>query len=108
MLFDMTHRLRQNIREHFVHNLPHDATDQQLIEAESHISKQNLIYMVILDARAYTIKYVATWKKNNQAEKLDMQNRLNDAIRLLELDNAQDKDHTNELFDNDNTLKNTI
>ena len=37
-----------------------------------------------------------------------MQNRLDDAIVLLELDDLQDNDHTNELFDNINTLKNTI
>ena len=68
-----------------VHELPHDATDKQLTEAESHLSPQQLMGMVLLDARAYTIKYVETRKKNDQAKKLDMQNRLNDAIRLLYL-----------------------
>ena len=37
-----------------------------------------------------------------------MQNRLDDAIRLLELDDGHNDDHTNELFDNVNTLKNII
>ena len=37
-----------------------------------------------------------------------MQNRLEDAVRLLELDRGQDKNHTNELMDNINTLKDTI
>ena len=64
--------------------------------------------MVLLDARAYTIKFVAIRKKNDQADKLDMQNCLDDAIRLLELDDRHNDDHTNELFDNVNTLKNTI
>ena len=64
--------------------------------------------MVLLDDRAYTIKYVATRKKNEQAEKQEIQNRLDDAIRLLELDDGQDNDHTNELFDKVNTLKHTI
>ena len=64
--------------------------------------------MVLLDARAYSIKFVATRKKVENEEKLEIQNRLEDAVRLLELDKGQDTDHTNELMDNINTLKNTI
>ena len=108
MLFGMTHRLRQTFKNHLAHDLPHDATDQQLSEAKSHLTPQQLMDMVLLDARAYTIKYVATRKKHDQAEKLEMQNRLDDAIRLLELYEELDNNHTNELFDNVNSLKHTI
>ncbi len=41
-------------------------------------------------------------------KKKEKQNRLEDAVRLLELDKGQDTDHTNELMDNINTLKDTI
>ena len=64
--------------------------------------------MVLLEARSNTIKYISTRKKNKLAEKEDKQNKLDDAIRLLELDTGQDKNHTNELFYNKNTLKHTI
>ena len=41
-------------------------------------------------------------------EKQEIQNGLEDAVILLELDNGQDINHTNELMDNINTLKDTI
>ena len=56
--------------------------------------------MVLLDTRAYTIKYIATRKRDEKVEKLDMQIRLDDAIRLLELDNRHSETHTNKLIDN--------
>ena len=107
MLFGMTHKLKRTIRNHLVHELPHDATDQQLIEAESHLTPTQLMDMVPLDARAYTIKYVATRKRNERAEKQEIQDWLDDAIRVLELDNGQDIEHTNKLFYKVNTLKHT-
>ena len=64
--------------------------------------------MVLLDARAYSIKFVATRKKVENEEKQEIQHRLEDAVRLLELDKGQDINHTNELMDNINTLKDTI
>ncbi len=35
MLFGMTHRIRRTIRDHLKHEIPQDATEQQLTEAES-------------------------------------------------------------------------
>ena len=62
MLFGMTHRIRRTIRNYLKHELPHDITDQQLTEAESHLTPTELMDMVLLDARAYTINFVATRK----------------------------------------------
>ena len=64
--------------------------------------------MVLLDARAHTIKFVATRGKNEIAEKQEIQQRLEDAARLLELDTGQDPTYTNKLFDKINTLQHTI
>ena len=61
MLFGMTHRIRHTIRNHLIHELTHDATDQQQIEAESHLTPTELINMILLDQRSYTIKFVATY-----------------------------------------------
>lgn len=64
MLFGMTHRIRRTLRNHLVHELPHDTIDQQLIEADSYLIPEQLMDMVLLDARSHNIKYVATRKKN--------------------------------------------
>merc|ERR1712239_65445 len=64
--------------------------------------------MILLDARAYSIKFVATRKKVENEEKQELNNRLEDAVRLLELDKGESQQLTDELMDNVNTLKNTI
>merc|ERR1712239_118980 len=69
MLFGMTHRIRRTIRDHLKHELPHDATDQQISEAESMLTPTELMDMVLLDARAYSIKFVATRKKVQNGQK---------------------------------------
>ncbi len=104
----MTNRIRRTIRDHLVHELPHDASDQQLSEAESILSPTELMDMVLLDARAYSIKFVATRKKVENEQKQELNSRLEDAVRLLEDDSGQNKEHTNELMDNVNNLKYTI
>ncbi len=108
MLFGMTQRIRRTIRNYLKDELPHDATDQQLTEAESHLTPTELMDMVLLDTRAYSIKFVATRKKVENEEKQEIQHRLEDAVKLLELNKGQDIDHKNELMDNINTLKDTI
>ena len=67
MLFGMTQRIRRTIRNHLKHEIPHDATDQQLTEAESLLTPTELMDMVLLDARAYSIKFVATRKKEKMS-----------------------------------------
>ena len=64
--------------------------------------------MVLLDARSYTIKYIATRKKNEIAEKQETQQIIDDTKRLHELDTGQDQATTNELLDKINTLKDII
>merc|ERR1712082_347560 len=108
MLFGMTHRIRRTIRNHLKNELPHDATDMQISEAESTLSPPELMDMILLDARAYSIKFVATRKKVEKEERQELNNRLEDAVRLLELDKGEFQQHTDELLDNVNTLKNTI
>ena len=41
-------------------------------------------------------------------QKQELNNRLEDAVRILEEDNGQNQEYMNELLDNVNTLKNTI
>merc|ERR1712239_37390 len=67
-----------------------------------------LMDMILLAARAYSIKFVATRKKVEKEESQELNSRLEDAVRLLELDKGESQQHTNELMDNVNTLKNTI
>ena len=64
--------------------------------------------IIFLDARAYTIKYTATRKREENDKKQQTQDQLNDTIRLLELDDGQNKDYTDELTDRITTLKNNI
>merc|ERR1712082_184292 len=108
MLFGMTHRIRRTIRDHLVKELPHDANDKQLSEADSTLSPTELMDMVLLDARAYAIKFVATRKKVENEQKQELNNRLEEAVRILEEDDGQNKEYTNKLLNNVNTLKNTI
>ena len=83
-------------------------TDQQITESPSTLSPQLLIDMILCDARAYTIKFTATRKKFENADKLERQQELDDAVRLLELDTGQDTKTTHELLDRVNTLRDTI
>ena len=64
--------------------------------------------MILLDARAYTIKYKATRKREENEEKQKPQNQLNNTVRLLENDDGVNKEYTDELTDRINTLKNNI
>merc|ERR1712239_106469 len=108
MIFGMTHRIRQTIRNNLKEELPNDATDTQLSQAESILSPPQLMDMILLDARTYSIKFVATRKKVEKEEKQKLNDKLEDAVRILELDKGESQQHTNELMDNVNTLKNTI
>ena len=108
MLFGMTNRIRRTIRNYATEDLPHDITDQQLSAAPSSLSPQLLMDMVLCDARAYAIKFVATRKKHDKAEMTERQEELDDAVRLLELDTGQDRDTTNKLLDTVNTLCETL
>ena len=64
--------------------------------------------MVLCDARAYTIKFTATRNRNENAEKKELQQQLDEAARLLEIDTGQDPTTTNELLDKVYILKDTI
>merc|ERR1712082_451090 len=98
MLFGMTHRIRRTIRNHLKNELPHDATDHQISEAESTLTPPELMDMILLDARACSIKFVATRKKVKNEEKEELNNRLEDAVTILELDTGESLQHTNELM----------
>ena len=64
--------------------------------------------MILCDARAYTINYIATRKRNDYAEKKETQQQLDNTVRLLELGTGQDPTTTHELLVKINTLKDTI
>ena len=64
--------------------------------------------MILLDARAYTIKYKAARKREEKEEKHKTQNQLNDTLRLLEVYDGLNKQYTDELTDRISTIKNNI
>ena len=77
-LFGMTHRLRWTIRDYAKEKLSHDMTDQQITQAPSSLTPQLLMDMVLCDARAYSIKFTATRKKFDNADKIERQQELDD------------------------------
>ena len=81
---------------------------QQPQETPEKLKPQHLMDMILLDARAYTIKYKAARKREENDKKTKTQNQLNDTVRLLELDDGVNKEYTDELTDRINTLKNNI
>ena len=54
--------------------------------------------MMLLDVRAYTIKYTATRRREENDIKQQKQDQLNDTVRLLELDDGQNKEYTDDLM----------
>ena len=105
----MTHRLRHTIRDNLTNeDLPHTLNNQEISLAPSKLVPQLLMDMILCDARAYSIKFMATRKKEDNMTKHRKNLELEDAITLLELDNGQDKQTTNELIDKVNTLRQTI
>ena len=64
--------------------------------------------MILCDARAYTIKYTSTRKKEDNKTKQEKAQQLEDAVAILEMDDGHDIDTTNRLMDTVNTLRNTI
>ena len=70
MLFGMTQRIRRGIHNYLKTDLPLDATDQELSQAPSQLSPQLLMDMVLCDARAYSIKFIATRKKKKMKTRL--------------------------------------
>ena len=85
-----------------------DLTPKQPSESLPKLKPQNLMDMILLDARAYTIKYKAAMKREENDAKQKNQNQLNHTVRLLEIDNGINKEYTDELTDKINTLKNNI
>ena len=63
MQFGMTQCIRRTIHKYTKETLPHDITDQELSLAQSTLSPQLLMDMILCDARSYAIKFVATRKK---------------------------------------------
>ena len=66
----MTHRIRHTIRNYAREKLPLDWTDQQISQAPSTLEPPLLMDMILCDARAYSIKFIATRKRFDNAEKL--------------------------------------
>ena len=79
---------------------PQENTDndpQQPQNTPQKLKPQQLMDMILLDARAYTIKYTATRRREENDIKQQTQDQLNDTVRLLELDDGQNKDYTDKL-----------
>ena len=104
----MEHRIRRTIRTYASDNLPLDWTNQQISQAPSALVPQLLMDMILCDTLAYSIKFVATRKKQDNAEKVKQQLELDDAVAILEADDGQDLDHTNALMDKVKTLSDAI
>ena len=72
------------------------------------LKPQHLMDMILFDARVYTIKYTATRKQEENNKKQETQDQLNDTVILLELDDRENKDYSDELTDRIIILKNNI
>ena len=91
-------------------NPPENPQDdpQQTQDTSDKLKPQQLMDMILLDARAYTIKYTAARKREERDIKQKTQDQLNDTVRLLELDDGQNKEYTDNLTEQITTLKDNI
>ena len=69
-----------------------DLIPQQPQESPPKLKPQHLMDMILLDDRAYTIKYKAARKREENYEK---KYQLNDTVSLLEIDDGVNKEYTN-------------
>ena len=61
--------------------------------------------MILLDARSYSIIFKAIRKKEENDEKKKIHDQLNDTVRLLEIDDGENKQYTDDLTEQINILK---
>ena len=107
--FGMSNRILKTIRDNpMKENLQEDTNDdpQQPQNTPQKLKPKHLMEMILLEARAYSIKYTATRRREDNDEKQKKQ--LNDTVRLLELEDGVNREYTDELTDRITTLKNNI
>ena len=80
-IFGKTQRIRRTIRNYATENLPTEWNDQQISEAPSKLEPQHLMDMILCDARAYAIKFMATRKRFDNATKEKQQDDLDTAVQ---------------------------
>ena len=109
--FGMSNRIIKTIKDNPMKKKPQEDTEkdpQQPQKTPQKLKPQHLMDMILLDAKAYTIKYTAMRKREENDKKQKKQDQINDTVRLLELEDGANKDYTDELTDRITTLKNNI
>ena len=81
---------------------------QQTQANSDKLKPQQLMDMILLEARAYTIKYTAARKREERDIKQKTQDQINDTVRLLELDDGHSKEYTDNLTERITILKENI
>ena len=100
--FGMSNRILKTIKDKPMKKNPQENAGndpQQPQDTPQKLKPQQLMDMILLDARAYTIKYTATRRGEENDKKQKTQYQLNDTVSLLELEDGQNKDYTDKLTD---------
>ena len=93
----MSNRILKTIRDNPTIENPPQNNTIPLPHDLNKLKPQQLMDMILLDARAYTIKYTATRRREENNIKKLAQDQLNDTVRLLELDDGHNKEYTDNL-----------
>ena len=80
--FGMSNRILKTIKDNPMKENPPENPQQTQANSDK-LKPQQLMDMILLDARAYTIKYTAARKKEERDIKQKTQDQLNDTVRLL-------------------------
>ena len=106
--FGMSNRILKTIKDNPTIENPQRNNLPQHPRDTDKLKPQQLMDMILLDARTYTIKYTATRKREENDIKMLAQNQLNDTVRLLELDDRRNKNYTDDLLERIRILKDNI
>ena len=106
--FGMSNRILKTIKDNPIIANPPQHNNPIYPRDDDKLKPQQLMDMILMDARTYTIKYTATRKREENDIKNMAQNQLNDTVRLLELDDGFSKDYTDNLVERISTLKDNI
>ena len=104
----MSNRILKTIKDNPAITTPPLPNTPQDPRNKDKLKPPHLMDMILMDARTYTIKYTASRKREENNAKNKTQNELNDTVRLLELDDGHNKDHTDKLTERINILKENI
>ena len=98
----------KTIKDNPMRENPQENNDPQYSQDPNKLKPQQLMDMILMDARAYTIKYTSTRRREENDIKKLTQEQLNDTVRLLELGDGHNKEYTDDLTERIKILKENI